>query len=44
MIVAMEEPIEDTKSEQLTDRFAEIFSYIFVTAILVGLSVKILFF
>ncbi len=40
----MEERIDDSKSEQLTDRFAEIFSYIFVTVIIVGVAVKILFF
>ena len=34
----------DTKSDQLTDRIAEILSYIFVTVIMVGLAVKILFF
>ena len=40
----MEEEIEDTKSNQLTDRIAEIMAYIFVTVIMIGLTVKILFF
>ena len=40
----MQEQIEETKSDQLTDRIAEIVAYIFVTVIMVGLAVKILFF
>ncbi len=40
----MEEQLEETKSELLTDRIAEILAYIFVTVIMVGLAVTILFF
>lgn len=40
----MEEQIGETKSEKLTDNIAEVFAYIFVTVVMVGLCVKILFF
>lgn len=37
-------PFEENKADQFTDRFSEIIAYIFVTLIMVGLTVKILFF
>ncbi len=40
----MEDEVEVTKSDQLTDRSAEVLAYIFVTVIMMGLAVKILFF